>query len=187
MGNLADWEKIRTTPLGAGGQSTVYLARRPDRRDRRQESLETLKRYSAQSLNDESSAVSYSLAVLDLAREEDPSELAALKIFNPRAAGPDAEQQARDRMRNEVAVLSTPGRQGLLKLLDHNESQNFIVTEYCHRGTPLIVICQGTKEMPGSLSLLSYRSFRPSRNFISNPSFIATSNRKISLWEKGTN
>jgi serine/threonine protein kinase len=134
MGTLSDWEKVRPEPLGAGGQSEVFLVRRPERRDRRQESLEILKRWSAQSLNDEKSAIPYSVATVDLAREEEPSELAALKIFHPRAAGLEAEQQALGQMKNEIAVLKNP-RPGLLKLLDFNESENFIVTEYCPRGT----------------------------------------------------
>jgi len=134
MGTRSDWEIVRQKPLGAGGQSTVFLVRRPERRARRQESLEILKRWSGQGLNDEKSAVPYSAATVDLAREEEPSELAALKLFNPRAAGPEAEQQALGRMQNEIAVLKQ-NRRGLLKLLDYNESEKWIVTEYYPRGT----------------------------------------------------
>jgi serine/threonine protein kinase len=69
-----------------------------------------------------------------IAREEDASELGALKVFNPRAGGLEAEQQALGRMKNEITVLKQK-RPGLLKLLDSNESENCIVTEYCPRGT----------------------------------------------------
>jgi len=45
-------------------------------------------------------ALAFAQATLDIAREEHASELGALKIFQPRAAGPEAEQQAVGRMRN---------------------------------------------------------------------------------------
>jgi serine/threonine protein kinase len=133
VGTLSDWEKVRQEPLGGGGQSTVYLVRRPARREAREKSLETLKALSAQNLN-YPSAADFARASLDVAREESPSELGALKKFNPRAAGPAAEQQALGRMKREIEVLEQ-NRPGLVKLLDRNESENWIVTEYCANGT----------------------------------------------------
>ena len=133
MGTLSDWEKVRSEPLGGGGQSTVYLARKPERKAARGRSFDTLKALSAQGLNKQT-ALEFAHASLDVAREDHPSELGALKVFSPRAAGIAAEQQALGRLRNEIAVLSQ-NRPGLLKLLDHNESENWIVTEYRHRGT----------------------------------------------------
>lgn len=133
MGNLPDWEKVRPDPLGQGGQSTVYLVRRPERRAAREKSSETLKKLSGVGLGDQT-ALEFARASADVARDDLPSELAALKIFNPRAAGAEAEKQATARMQNEIVVLKE-GRPGLLKLLDYNESENWIVSEYCHRGT----------------------------------------------------
>lgn len=133
MGNISDWEKVRPEPLGKGGQSTVFLVRRPERRASLERSIDTLKRLSGRGLADQT-ALEFARASADVARDELPSELAALKVFNPRAEGPEAKQQAADRMRNEIAVLKE-GRPGLLKLLDCNESENWIVSEYCHRGT----------------------------------------------------
>jgi hypothetical protein len=69
-----------------------------------------------------------------IAQEDYASELGALKIFNPRGDAPEAEQQALARMRSEIAVLQQ-NRPGLVKLLDSNESERWIVTKYCHKGT----------------------------------------------------
>lgn len=133
MGNISDWEKVRPEPLGKGGQSTVFLVRRPERRANREKSIDTIKRLSGRGLG-EQTALEFARASADVARDELPSELAALKIFNPRAAGPVADQQAAARMQNEIAVLKE-GRPGLLKLLDYSEQESWIVSEYCHRGT----------------------------------------------------
>lgn len=132
-GTTAEWEKVGPEPLGAGGQSTVYLVRRPERKAARERDLKVLRSLSGQGLDNQTS-VEFAKAAFDLARDENPTEIAALKQFDPRAAGPEAEQQALERMRNEIAVLKQ-GRRGLVKLLDYNESQNWIVTEYCSKGT----------------------------------------------------
>ena len=50
MGILNDWEKVRPEPLGSGGQSTVFLVRRPARREARDKSLAMIETLSAQNL-----------------------------------------------------------------------------------------------------------------------------------------
>jgi serine/threonine protein kinase len=135
MGTVSDWEKVRLEPLGSGGQSTVFLVRRPERRAAREKSFDTIKELSGQGLYKHTgTALAFAQATVDIAREERAAELGALKIFHPRAAGPEGEQQAVGRMRNEIAVLKQ-NRPGLLKLLDNNEEENWIVTEYCPGGT----------------------------------------------------
>jgi serine/threonine protein kinase len=134
MATLSDWERVREKPLGSGGQSTVYLVRRPERRIARDKSFEAIKRWASQDLREQEWALEYARATMNIAREEYASELGALKVFNPRAGGLEAEQQALGRMKNEIAVLNQK-RPGMLKLLDSNESENCIVTEYCPRGT----------------------------------------------------
>jgi serine/threonine protein kinase len=132
---MASWEKAIPTPLGVGGQSTVYLVRTPERRAARQKSFETIEKLSAQGLYERTgTALSFAQATLEIARQERASELGALKEFHPRAAGPAAEEQAIDRMKNEIAVLSE-GRPGLVKMLDHNLSEHWLVTEYYPGGT----------------------------------------------------
>src|ERR1700689_4068816 len=106
MATLSDWERVREKPLGAGGQSTVYLVRRPERRMTRNKSFEAMKRWASQDLREREWALEYANATIDVAREEDASELGALKVFNPRAGGFEAEQQALGRMKNEIAVLN---------------------------------------------------------------------------------
>jgi serine/threonine protein kinase len=80
------------------------------------------------------SARRYSVAALDFARDEYPSELGALKVYDRRNRGPEAENEALGRLQREIGVLEQR-RPGLLKILDSNESEGWIVTEYCHRGT----------------------------------------------------
>jgi serine/threonine protein kinase len=135
MGTLSEWEKVTSEPLGSGGQSSVFLVRTPERRVAREKSFDIIKDLSGQGLYKHTgTALAFARASLDIAREENASELGALKVFRPRAAGLEAEQQAMGRMRNEIAVLDQK-RPGLLKMLDHNESENWIVTEYCPGGT----------------------------------------------------
>jgi serine/threonine protein kinase len=135
MGKLSDWEKVMPEPLGKGGQSSVFLVRRPDRRIVREKSFETLEKLSGQGLYERTgTALDFARAAADLAREERALELGALKMFTPRADGAEAEQQALGRMRSEIAVLRQ-NRPGLVKLLDWNESERWIVTEYCYEGT----------------------------------------------------
>lgn len=129
MGNIADWQKVTTDPLGAGGQSTVYLVRRPERTAQRSQSLKVLQELSGQDLNE-----ALSSAALDVARADGPNELGALKIFRPRTEGLEAQQQALERIRNEISILNG-NRPGLLRLLDSNESESWFVTEYCAGGT----------------------------------------------------
>src|SRR5215469_15454562 len=90
----ANWEKVREEPLGSGGQSTVYLVRRPERVRTRIKSFESLKRFSGQDLSNRGHAAQFAQASADIARDDYLSELAALKVFNPRAAGLDAEEEA---------------------------------------------------------------------------------------------
>jgi serine/threonine protein kinase len=135
MRTLSDWEKVSPKPLGSGGQSTVYLVRTPQRKAMLEKSYETIGILSGQGLYQHTgTALAFAKATLDIAREDLASELGALKEFRPRAGGPEAEQQAVSRMRNEIAVLEQK-RPGLLKLLDSNESESWIVTEYCPGGT----------------------------------------------------
>jgi serine/threonine protein kinase len=134
MATQSEWDKVKPEPLGSGGQSTVFLVRKPERKAARDKSFAMLKVLSGIDLSDPQSALDFARASADIAREENASELGALKIFKPRAAGPEAEQQALGRMQNEIAVLERK-RPGFLKLLDYNKKDNWIVTEYCPRGT----------------------------------------------------
>jgi hypothetical protein len=102
----SDWEKVTTEPLGEGGQSTVFLVRKPERTSSREKSFETLRRYSVINL-ERKNAEAFAEGAVNVAREDYPSELAALKTFNPRSSGPESEQSAHNRLRNEIEILKT--------------------------------------------------------------------------------
>ena len=87
MGTLSEWEKVKPEPLGKGGQSTVFLVRRPERRAARENSFKILRDLSAQNLSNQT-ALDFARAALDIAREEHALELGALKMFNPRPSVP---------------------------------------------------------------------------------------------------
>ena len=125
------WEEVK--PLGKGGQSEVFLVRNAVRIAERKKHLDKLMELSGQGFN-EVRARQFTEATLGYGRAEQPPELGALKIYNPRAAGANAEQQALDRLRIEIMVLDQ-NRSGLPRLLDSNESERWIVTEYYPGGT----------------------------------------------------
>ena len=125
------WEEVKA--LGKGGQSEVFLVRNAARIAERKKHLATLMEFSGQGFN-EVRAQQFTEATLGYGRDEHPSELGALKVYNPRAAGAAAEQQALDRLKIEIAVLSQ-NRRGLPRLLDANESERWIVTEHFPGGT----------------------------------------------------
>ncbi|HEV3220957.1 MAG TPA: protein kinase family protein [Candidatus Acidoferrales bacterium] len=73
-------------------------------------------------------------AIADYTREDLTSELGAMKVFKLRDTGVEGEQQAMDRLRQEIEVLES-GRVGLPKLLDFNLNEKWMVTEYFSAGT----------------------------------------------------
>jgi len=126
-----DWEEIKR--LGEGGQSEVFLVRNSERIAERRKHLDKLKQLAGQGFDDVR-AQQFAEATLGYGREERPSELGALRVYKPRAAGPDAEKQALERLRIEIAVLGQ-NRLGLPRLLDSNEVERWVVTEYFREGT----------------------------------------------------
>jgi hypothetical protein len=117
----SEWEEIRQ--LGAGGQSDVFLVRSSERIAERRKHLERLKELSGRGLGDVT-APQFIETTLGYGREERQTELGALKVYNPRAAGQAAEQQALERLRVEIAVLEQ-NRRGLPRLLDANEGERW--------------------------------------------------------------
>src|SRR5229473_2730954 len=97
------WEEVK--PLGKGGQSEVFLVRNSVRIAERKKHLARLMELSGQGFN-EVRAQQFTEATLGYGRDEHAYELGALKVYNPRAAGAAAEQQALDRLKIEIAVLS---------------------------------------------------------------------------------
>ena len=71
-------------------------------------------------------------SLLQYARVDNVSELCALKMFKIAEGGKEAEESL-GRLKNEIAVLRQ-NRPGLLRLLDANEKERWIVTEYMPDG-----------------------------------------------------
>jgi serine/threonine protein kinase len=119
MEKRAAWEVIE--PLGAGGQSEVFLARNPERQSERANCLEGIR-----SALDGDKRAELAVAIWSYARPDLPSELGALKVFK---IPPSEEYEAIERLKNEIAALSQ-NRPGLPKLLGSNVLERWIVTEY---------------------------------------------------------
>ena len=141
MTQYGEWEQIM--PLGQGGQSEVFLVRNPERKRQRQASLKRMvdlvpvgwMSTPNKAELEKEYAPGFAEAIYEYTREDLPYELGALKVFKMRTGGdPDAEKQALKRLLSEIEVLRK-NIPGLLKLLDSNERDRWIVTEYCRDGT----------------------------------------------------
>jgi serine/threonine protein kinase len=124
------WEIIEK--LGEGGQSTVYLARNPDRVAERERCLLTIR----ESL-DRDNRPELSKAIYSYARPDLPTELGALKVFKIQSflvVKIGENNEANQRLRNEILALGQ-GRNGLPKLLAASEKAHWIVTELFPQGT----------------------------------------------------
>ena len=119
----AQWERIRR--LGKGGQSEVFLVRSPARVAQRAECLRTIR-----AALDQDRRADLADSMWLYARPESVSELGAMKVFKIR----DDEQQSLDRLKQEIQILKQ-NRPGLPKLLDYNESERWMMTEYFPEGT----------------------------------------------------
>src|ERR1700693_424384 len=149
---LSSWDKLEQ--LGEGGQSEVFRVRRPERVQQRLKLIDAIMQSGAwaqmatpQGLkalresgyappDGDISAVrglsNLLHAAYEYARPEYHSELAALKIFKM-PKGEDADE-ALARLANEISVLRAE-KPGLVKLIDANEEEGWMATEFMRRGT----------------------------------------------------
>ncbi len=129
--DIHGWKILRE--LGEGGQSKVYLVRSPARQAERKEKLSEMAR--AVRAQDEEKM---SETVWSAVRPDEPSELGALKVFNipPKSTGPPPppDYEPLKRLKNEIAALRLD-LPGLPKLLDADEDERWIVTEYFPEGS----------------------------------------------------
>lgn len=138
MGTIGEWEQLRQ--LGEGGQSRVFLVRNPSRvRERRNNLADLLHSnpwapYAGSNPKEpEERAGRVANSIWSYARSESLSDLGALKIFKiPDDSAGAAE--ALGRLKNEITVLRG-GRPGLVRLLEANETERWVVTEYMPLGT----------------------------------------------------
>ena len=127
MQKYGGWELIEP-PLGSGGQGTVYMARTPARVAER-----AMCSGNFRGLLDRNRMAEFAQSIWSYARPDLPSELGALKIFDIPTSGREAEE-AIGRLKNEVAVLQE-SRPGLIRLLEANEDEKWMVTELMPGGT----------------------------------------------------
>lgn len=126
MTKYGDWEEVER--IGGGGQSEVYKVRTPKRVTQRANIAKNLPKIFGQMQLDLLASAMY-----DFARPDAPNELAALKVFKIPPSGPEHDL-ALGRLENEIAVLSQ-NLPGMLKLLDSNKAERWIVTELMSGGT----------------------------------------------------
>jgi len=136
MNTVGRWEQLRL--LGEGGQSEVFLVRSPNRAQERKNALQEAADSNPWELYVNSQERPQRIEPLATAlwkylRPDKVSELGALKMFKIPETAPDAEE-ALGRLRNEITVLGQK-RAGLVKLLEANEKDRWIVTEYMPNGT----------------------------------------------------
>lgn len=133
MTKFGGWQPS-VPPLGKGGQGTVYLATRPERVQQRNDLAQQAIAANPWELRLNSEerperVKKLAPALYEYARPNDASEVGALKVFDIPDDDPQEAQQAFARLRNEIAVLRHH-RPGLIKLLDANEAERWMVTEY---------------------------------------------------------
>jgi serine/threonine protein kinase len=135
---IGGWEQLKQ--LGEGGQSRVFLVRDPRRVEARRVATQQILKtnpwapYVGGNPNEQVERVNQlATSLMNYARPDSDSELGALKMFKLDESGKEAEE-AVGRLKNEITVLEQ-NRPGLLRLLDANEKEKWVVTEYMPGGT----------------------------------------------------
>src|SRR5437016_2486036 len=132
--SFGQWKVLDT--LGEGGQGRVFRVQAPTRVAeiaRAQQVLGNLIAFARSPNN--SGFQGHDLvgplaeAIAILARGDEPTDLGAAKVFFIPDSGDEAER-AIGRLEREVAVLREVRDPGILKLLDANVEERWMVTEY---------------------------------------------------------
>ncbi len=134
------WVKLGPA-IGSGGQSDVFLVRSPIRQAECDLSKITIGETIGSTKAPIGSGALPSLkeisrltdAIHSLSRSDESSELGALKVFRIPANEP-ARSIAMQRLQNEIKALND-SRKGLPRLLDSDEKNGWIVTEFFPQGT----------------------------------------------------
>ena len=138
METTGGWQHLK--PLGEGGQSRVVLVRRRSRVEARAKFVEDVMTsnpwapYLGTNPTEKADRVDrLARSLAEYAQPDLPSDLGALKLFKI-PANPSEANEAIARLANEIAVLRQR-RPGLVKFLDANEKDRWIVTELMPHGT----------------------------------------------------
>jgi serine/threonine protein kinase len=144
MKNFGGWQVIEPK-LGSGGQGTVYRARSPQRTAAIANARSLLRdamfrlpnsRQIHPPPNEEIELDNLISSVTNLCRADDiATELGALKEFDIPSDGSTEAQAAVHRFEREVEALRSIQHPGILKLLDSNINERWLVTEYHPDGT----------------------------------------------------
>jgi serine/threonine protein kinase len=132
------WAVIKL--LGAGGQGEVFLVRSPERTSNIGNAALTTQRVlrsagaaGKKPIDELDEVHRFAAALAELNRADLPSELAALKKYKI-PNGPDGEK-AVERLTLEIESLSAISEPCLLKLMDSNVEQRWMITEFHGHGT----------------------------------------------------
>lgn len=133
---VGPWEILK--PLGRGGQGQVSLVRRPGRVQERKDAIREIRAANPWEIRIDDTERGERIerlapAMWKYARPETADDLGALKQFMMPESGPDADEAVK-RLKNEILILQH-GKPGLVKLIDANEKERWIVTEFMSGGT----------------------------------------------------
>ena len=144
------WEVLKLLS-NSTGQAEVSLVRSPQRASGLANAAKQIQGYM-RGLSVEQAPL-LAAAILQSARADSAPELGALKVFKLRGNHSDAEQQMLDRFKSEIRVLKEQ-KPGLLRLLDSNEQERWIVTAYQPNGTLEDHLCRYKGTALGALKAL---------------------------------
>jgi serine/threonine protein kinase len=135
MGEFKGWQKLER--LGEGGQGEVFKARSPERHQQLQNLHEAIRRGLSSAANSQSVNMSELLDLISGAtRSEDAEYLGALKVLKlPNSAS--QHEKALGRLKTEIETLQKISHPAVLKLIDSDLDERFMVTEFHENGTLL--------------------------------------------------
>ena len=161
MAVVGGWEQLE--PLGEGGQSRVFKVRSPARVQERRNVIQEVKAsnpwgmYAGPNEKEIPERIDrLAMSIWSYTRPEGGSDLGALKMFKIDGTGPETDE-AIGRLKNEIAVLRQ-NIPGMVRLLDANEQEKWIVTEYMPGGT--------LEKHPGNYTGNAERALRAFRSIV---------------------
>jgi serine/threonine protein kinase len=136
MAEFKGWERLEK--LGEGGQGEVYKARSPMRaeelRNLAKQIGPSMGRIASISTEPEADALEFTKLMSDAVRPDEATSLGELKIFKI-PEDPAEASKVVGRLNAEIGSLKRINHPAVLKLLDSDVNERFIVTEFHESGT----------------------------------------------------